>query len=131
MARLDEGTMRLAWGDRTPEERRRIVLAALIFGEQFRERSRTLGPSPGESEVQRLLMGLMSAVIREFAAREGLDENEATHLLGDVRTRDLILEFDEVIASAEDSNRSLDAVFRETVEGRQERAVWSDHWSSG
>ena len=123
--------MRLAWGDRPPEERRRIVLAALIFGEQFRERSRTLGPSPDESEVQRLLMGLMSAVIREFAAREGLDENEATYLLGDVRTRDLILEFDEVVSSAEDSNRPLDAVFRETVEARQNRAVWSDHWSSG
>lgn len=123
--------MRLAWGERSPEERRRIVLAALIFGRQFEERARTLGPSPDEMEVQRLLMGLMSAVIREFARREGLDEEEAGNLLGEVRTRDLILEFDEALVAAQSSNRPLDSVLREAVENRRDRAVWSDHWSSG
>jgi hypothetical protein len=131
LERLEEETMRLAWGERSPEERRRIVLAALIFGHQFEERARTLGPSPDEMEVQRLLMGLMSAVIREFARREGLDEEEAGKLLGEVRTRDLILEFDEALAAAQSSNRSLDSALREAVENRRDMAVWSDHWSSG
>lgn len=36
---LDDATMSLAWGpDKTSEDRRRIVLAATIFGRQFEER---------------------------------------------------------------------------------------------
>ena len=105
LERLEEETMRHAWGQRSSEERRRIVLAALIFGRQYEERARTLGPSPDEGEVQRLLMGLMSAVLQEFAEHEGLDQGEAGNLLGEVPTRDLILEFDEVLAAAEDSTR--------------------------
>lgn len=131
MERLEEETMRRAWGRRNPEERRRIVLAALMFGRQYDERARTLGPSPDEGEIQRLLMSLMSAVIQEFAQYEGLDEEAAGNLLGEVRTRDFILEFDEVLAAAEDSDRPLDSVLREAVDARGDRAIWSDHWSSG
>jgi len=73
---LDIETMNLAWGpDKTPEDRRRIVLAATIFGRQFEERM-CEGPPENleEREFQRFLMALMNAVISEFAEREGIDQ---------------------------------------------------------
>jgi hypothetical protein len=42
-------------------------------------------------------MGLMNDVVEEFARREGLDGDEAAEFLGEVGTRDHVLEFDEVI----------------------------------
>ncbi len=131
---LDDATMTLAWGpDRTSEDRRRIVLAATIFGRQFEER---MGESPPESlderESQRFLMGLMNAVISEFAEREGLDPASAAAFLGDVGTRDYVLELNEVLEDyAANPEKPLNEHLRAAVESRQEKARWSRHWSSG
>lgn len=130
--KLSEETMRLAWGeDRSREYRRRVVLAAIVFGEKFERRITESPPASGESETQRFLMPLMNDVIREFAAREKLEEAEAADFLGKVETRDYILEFNEVLDAANGSGRTLDDLLREAVESRRERAVWSRHWSSG
>lgn len=131
---LDDATMTLAWGpNRNTEDRRRIVLAATIFGRQFEER---IGESPPESlderESQRFLMGLMNAVISEFAEREGLDPASAAAFLGDVGTRDYVLELNEVLEDyAANPEKPLNEHLRAAVESRQEKARWSRHWSSG
>lgn len=131
---LDEETMNVAWGPgKTSEYRRRIVVAATIFGRQFEERMRERPPANlEEKEFQRFLMGLMNAVISEFAEREGMDQASAATFLGDLSTRDYVLEFNEVLEEfADEPDKSLDEHLRTAVENRQERARWADHWSSG
>jgi hypothetical protein len=131
---LDEETMSLAWGpDKTPEDRRRIVLAATIFSRQFEERMRERPPENlEEREFQRFLMALMNAVISEFAEREGIDEALAAAFLGDVATRDYVLELNEVLEElADEPERPLNAHLKAAVENREEHARWADHWSSG
>jgi hypothetical protein len=50
---LDDATMTLAWGqDKTSEDRRRIVLAATIFGRQFEER---MNEHPPETPTRKSL----------------------------------------------------------------------------
>ncbi len=121
--------MRRAWGDRRPDDRRRIVVAAMIFGRQFEDQS---GAASGE-DPQRFLMSLMNTVVREFAEREDLPAEEAANFLSEVPTRDYILEFDEVLETYEDgaAGKTLDEFLDEAVESRQEKAIWSGHWSSG
>jgi hypothetical protein len=134
LGELEEATMRRAWGeDASPEYRHRIVAAAIIFARQFEERVRERSANLSEEEAQGFLMALLNAVIEEFAEREGMESSEAAAFLGDVRTRDYVLEFNEVLDAYEvdESGRTLDEIFRETVESRREKAVWSRHWSSG
>lgn len=133
LSELEEDTMRRAWGDRTADERRRIVTAAVIFGRQLDERLEQSPAPPGPQDTQRFLMSLMNAVVEEFAEREGLDRDGAASFLGDVTNRDRILEFNEVLEvyEAEDSDSSLDRLLHQAVEDRQEKAIWSGHWSSG
>lgn len=131
---LNEETMSLAWGPaKTPEDRRRIVLAATIFGRQFEERMRERPPENlEEREFQRFLMALMNAVISEFAEREGIDKASAAAFLGDVAIRDYVLELNEVIEEfADEPERSLNEHLKAAVENREEHARWADHWSSG
>ena len=131
---LDEETMSLAWGqDKTPEDRRRIILAALIFGRQFEERMRERPPENlEEREFQRFLMGLMNGVISEFAERERIDQASAAAFLGNLSTRDYVLELNEVLEDfTDDPERSLDEHLKAAVESREEHARWADHWSSG
>lgn len=131
--RLDEETMSRAWGDVSHEERRRIVTAALIFGEQFEKRMNEYPPGEGEDESQRFLMPLFGAVVSEFAEREDMDRYEATDFLSNLGTRDRVLELDEVLGTYEsdESGRTLDELLNEAVESRQDRAVWSRHFRSG
>lgn len=131
---LDEETMNLAWGsDRSPEDRRRIVDAAVIFGRMFDERMVAAPPaSLEEKDFQRFLMGLMNAVIAEFAEREGMSEAESGAFLGDIRNRDHVLELNEVLeAFAQDPDTPLNEHLRAAVEGRQDKAVWARHFRSG
>ena len=131
---LDKETMSLAWGpDKTPEDRRQIVLAATIFGRQFEERMRERPPENlEEREFQRFLMGLMNAVISEFAEREGIDQASAAAFLGDLNTRDYVLEFNEVLEEfVDEPEKSLDEHLKAAVENREAHARWADHWSSG
>jgi len=128
LGELREETMRLAWGEDTSiEERRRIVVAAMIFGRQFEERVTGRSAEPGEDELQRLLMDLISGVVAEFARCEGLDENEAAGSLSEVGTRDYVLEFDEVLDAyvGGESGRTLDELLRDAVNSRRERAARS------
>ena len=123
---LQEETMHLAWGEDTPtEDRRRIVVAAMIFGRQFEERVAERSADLGEDVLQRLLLDLMSGVVAEFARIEGLDENEATEFLSEVGTRDHVLEFDEVLDAYGESGRPLDELLQEAVNSRRDRAVRS------
>jgi hypothetical protein len=131
---LGEETMSLAWGpDKTPEDRRRIVLAATIFGRQFEERMRERPPENlEEREFQRFLMALMNAVISEFAEHEGIDQASAATFLGDVSTRDYVLELNEVLEEfANEPEKSLNEHLKAAIENREEHARWADHWSSG
>ncbi len=131
---LDKETMRLAWGpDKTLEDRRRIVLAATIFGRQFEERMRERPPENlEEREFQRFLMSLMNAVILEFAEREGIDQASAAAFLGNLNTRDYVLELNEVLEEfANGPERPLNEHLKAAVENREEHARWADHWSSG
>lgn len=90
---LQEETMRLAWGeDASANDRRRIVVAAMIFERQFEERVTRRSADLGEDELRRLLVDLMSGFVAEFARLEGLDENEATKFLSEVGTRDHVLD---------------------------------------
>ena len=126
--------MNLAWGpDKTPEDRRRIVLAAIIFGRQFDERMQANPPENLEEEhFRRFLMSLLNAVIAEFAGREDIYETSAAAFLGDITTRDYILEFNEVLEEfVDESDKPLDDLLRSAVENRQEHARWVRHWSSG
>ena len=134
LSMLDDKTMSLAWGpDRSPEDRRRIVDAALIFGRMFDERMVEAPPaSLEEKDFQRFLMGLMNAVVAEFAAREGTSEAEAGAFLGEIRNRDHVLELNEVLeAFAQDPNTPLDEHLRAAVEARQDKAIWARHFRSG
>ena len=131
---LDEETMKLAWGaDRSPEDRRRVVDAAVIFGRMFDERMVEAPPaSLEEKDFQRFLMGLMNAVIAEFAAREGTSEAEAGAFLGEIRNRDHVLELNEVLETfAQDPDTPLNEHLKSAVEGRQDKAVWARHFRSG
>jgi len=128
LGELREETMRLAWGEDTSiEERRRIVVAAMIFGRQFEERVTGRSAEPGEEELQRLLMDLMNGVVAEFARLEGLDENETAGFLSEVGTRDHVLEFDEVldVYAGGESGRMLDELLQDAVNGRRDRAIRS------
>ena len=57
--------------------------------------------------------------------REGLDGDEAAEFVGEVGTRDHVLEFDEVIDAyeGEETGRTLDELLREAVESRREKAT--------
>lgn len=115
--------MVLAWGGKTsPEDRRRIVVAATVFGRLFEELASERPVGTGPEEARRLLMDLMNGVVREFALLEGLETNEAAEFLGEVGTRDRILEFSEVLDDHEASGRPLDELLREAVELRRQRA---------
>src|SRR3712207_4606970 len=127
-------TMSRAWGeDISPEDRRRIVVAATIFGDQLEERLALRSQEVSGVELQRFLMALMDGVVEEFAEREGIDKGEAVAFLSEVDTRDYVLEFNEVLeAYAEgDSGRTLDEILQEAVDSRGEKAIWARHWSSG
>jgi hypothetical protein len=131
---LREETMSRAWGeDVSPEDRRRIVVAATIFGRQLEEHLAQRSPEVGAEELQRFIMALMDGVVEEFAGREGMDKSEAVTFLSEVSTRDCVLEFNEVLdAYAEDdSGRTLDEILQEAVDSRREKAIWARHWSSG
>lgn len=120
---LQEETLRLAWGDEASfEDRRRIVSAAIIFGRQFEERVSGRPVGTGEEEARRLLMDLMNRVVREFANEEGMGTGEAAEFLGEVGTRDRVLEFSEVLDAHRESGRPLDELLREAVDERRERA---------
>lgn len=129
---LGEETMNAAWGaQRTPEERRRIVQAALILGRKLEEK---LGQRQDElrpDEAQRFLMSLINETVTEFARQENLEPDAATEFLSDVNNRDLVLEFNEVLETAHENGLPLDEQLRRIVEDRRDRAIWSDHWSSG
>jgi hypothetical protein len=115
-----------AWGENaSAEDRRRIVLAALIFGRQFEERVAEYPAGVGEADLQRFLMGLMNGVVEEFARREGLDRDEAAEFLGEVGTRDHVLEFNEVLDAyaGDEAGRTLNELLREAVESRREKAT--------
>lgn len=134
LSRLDEKTMTLAWGpDKTLEDRRRIVAAALIFGRKFDERISENPPeSLDDAGFGRFLMGLMNAAIAEFAASEDLGPTEAAAFLSDVGTRDLIFELSEVFdRAAEDPDTPLNEHLRAAVADREQKAVWSRHWTGG
>ncbi len=123
LGQLREDTMRRAWGEEaSAEDRRRIVSAAIIFSRQFDE---SLEDRPGdldEAGARRLLMDLMNRVVREFAAQEGMETGEAAEFLGEVGTRDRVLEFSEVLDERSGSGRPLDELLREAVDGRRDRA---------
>ena len=123
LEKLEEETMRRAWGEEaSPEDRRRIVSAAVIFGRQFDESRAGRQADLDEEGARRLLMDLMNRVVREFAAREGMDMGEAAEFLGEVGTRDRVLEFSEVLDEHSESGKPLDGLLREAVDGRRERA---------
>ncbi len=143
LERLDEETMRLAWPEVSKEHRARLVAAAVIFGRRFESRVPEGSEPTREDEVQKLLMRLMNDVIGELSRIEGVSEEEATEFLADIAVRDKVLEMDEVISEYESgvsegggsegggSGGSLDLLLRNAVAGRQEKAVWADHWRSG
>lgn len=124
---LREETMLLAWGEGvSARDRRRVVLAALIFGRQFEERAAQRPAESDEDGLRRFLMGLMNGVVEEFARQEGLDRDEAAEFLGEVSTRDHVLEFNEVLDAYEEdkeTGRTLDELLREAVESRREKAI--------
>ena len=112
-----------AWGeDASAEDRRRIVLAAIVFGRQFEERAAERPPETDENGARRFLMDLMNRVVREFARQEGMEAGEAAEFLGEVGTRDRVLEFSEVLDAHAESGRPLDGLLREAVDLRRERA---------
>ena len=124
--------MTRAWEDRTPLQRRRIVSAALIFGEEFERRTPDLPENPNEPETQRFLMNLMSAVIETFAEREGLPPEEAASFLSEVGTRDRVLELDEVLgARAANPDKPLDTLLAQAVDARKDKSIWARHFKSG
>ena len=126
LAELGEETMVLAWGENASVvDRRRIVLAAVIFGRQFDERVAERPSGSSEAELRRFLMGLMNGVVEEFARREGLDRDEAAEFLGEVGTRDHVLEFNEVLDAylGGEAGPTLNELLREAVESRREKAT--------
>ena len=134
LSELGEDTLRRAWGeDKTSEYRRRVVSAAVIFGQQLDTRMSENPPKMDEAGLQRFLMALMNSAILEFARSEDLDESAAAEFLGDVETRDYVLELNEVLEEYHGGSKSitLDNLLVETIENRREKAIWADHWSSG
>ncbi len=112
-----------AWGEEaSAEDRRRIVLAAIVFGRQFEERAAERPAETNEEGARRFLMDLMNRVVREFARQEGMEVGEAAEFLGEIGTRDRVLEFSEVLDAHEMSGGPLDGLLREAVELRRERA---------
>ena len=112
-----------AWGEEaSAEDRRRIVLAAVVFGRQFEERASERPAAADEAGARRFLMDLMNRVVREFARLEGMGAGEAAEFLGEVGTRDRVLEFSEVLDAHEESGGPLDGLLREAVDLRRERA---------
>ena len=112
-----------AWGEEaSAEDRRRIVLAAIVFGRQFEERAAERPPETDENGARRFLMDLMNRVVRVFARQEGMEVGEAAGFLGEVGTRDRVLEFSEVLDAHAESGGPLDRLLREAVELRRERA---------
>ena len=121
-----------AWGGRDPETRRRIVVAATIFGEQFDRQLTLKTPGTNQQEAQRMLMDVINASIQEFARRENLGREEAADFLSEVETRDLVLEFNEVLEAREaEPEKTLDELLKEAVDSRLDKARWADHWTSG
>lgn len=133
LSKLAEDTMGQAWGaEKSYEYRRRVVSAAIIFGRQLEERMLEHPPNSDEAGIQRFLMALMNSAISEFAQSESVDEAAATEFLGDVETRDYVLEFNEVLDEYhEGPSGTLDELLREAVENRRDKAIWAQHWSSG
>lgn len=133
LSELGEDTLRRAWGeDKTSEYRRRVISAAIIFGRQLDARMSENPPKMDEAGLQRFLMALMNSAILEFARSENLDEGTAAEFLGDLETRDYVLEFNEILEEYQAGpGQALDALLVEAVENRQEKAIWADHWSSG
>lgn len=132
LAELEEATMRRAWGERPPEDRRRIVSAAVIFGQQLESQLAELPNTSDEQGVQRLLMSVMNAAIRDFADLEDISRDEAASFLGDLQTRDYVLEFNEVLETHQgDSGEPLNVLLNRAVESRTEKTIWARHFSSG
>ena len=128
LGELSEETMGRAWGEGVSDTgRRRIVLAALIFGRQFEERAAHRPKETDEEGLRRFLLNLMNGVVEEFAAVEGLDRDEAAEFLSEVPTRDHVLEFDEVLDAYANggSGRTLDGLLRKAVLDRGEKAMRS------
>ncbi|CAN5575689.1 hypothetical protein BH24ACT22_BH24ACT22_21900 [soil metagenome] len=124
--------MREAWGTRKPEVRRRIVVAAMIFGEQFDHQLSEETPGTDHKEAQRLLMAVINASIDEFARRENLNREDAAGFMGKLETRDLVLEFNEVLEACDtEPDKTLDELLKEAVDSRLDKARWADHWTSG
>jgi hypothetical protein len=129
---LREETMAAAWGARRPqEERRQIVQAALILGRKLEDRLAQRQDELRPDEAQRFLMALINDTVNEFALQEDLSAEEATNFLSDVSNRDVILELNEALEASAESGSTLDEHLRLLVEDREDRAIWSDHWSSG
>jgi hypothetical protein len=129
---LREETMAAAWGARrSQEERRQIVQAALILGRKLEERLDQRQDELHPDEAQRFLMALINDTVNEFARQEELEAEEATNFLSDVSNRDVILELNEALEASAESGETLDEHLRLLVEDREDRAIWSDHWSSG
>ena len=123
LGQLEEGTMVRAWGEEASEEdRRRIAVAAIVFGRQFEERVAERPVEAGEEGARRFLMDLMNLVVREFARQEGMEVGEAAEFLGEVGTRDRVLEFSEVLDAQEGSGRPLNELLVEAVDLRREKA---------
>ena len=120
---MQEESMVRAWGEDTAaEDRRRIVVAAIVFGHQFEERVPERPAETGEEDARRLLMDLMNRVVREFAALENIGINEAAEFLGEIGTRDRVLEFSEVLDEHARTGKPLDGLLNEAVDLRRERA---------
>jgi hypothetical protein len=125
-------TMAAAWGPgRTQEEQRQIVQAALILGRKLEERLAQRQDELHPDEAQRFLMALINDTVNEFARQEELESEKATNFLSDVSNRDVILELNEALEASAESGKTLDEHLRLLVEDRKDRAIWSDHWSSG
>ncbi|MGB3632921.1 MAG: hypothetical protein WA982_02660 [Rubrobacteraceae bacterium] len=129
---LREETMREAWGPREHEVRRRIVVAAMIFGEQFDHQLSEESPNADHKGAQRLLMAVINASIDEFARREKLEIEDAAGFMSELETRDLVLEFNEVLEARENNpDKTLDELLKDAVDSRLDKARWADHWTSG
>ena len=107
-------------------------MSSTAKGPQSEERMNAHSPKTPTRESQRFLLGLMNALISEFAEREGLDPASAAAFLGDIGIRDSVPEFNEVLEKyAADPEKPLNDHLRATAESSQEKAHWSRHWSSG
>lgn len=134
LSMLSEETMERAWKGLSGDDRRRVCVAAILFGRKLDETLSKGDPKlVYEQDVQRLLMRLMNEVIADFSEAEDISTDEAGAFLSDVANRDRIFEFNEVIDAFEsgETDESLDGLLSEAVKNRRERALWADHWTSG